>query len=338
MASLNGPDSASLVAIYRRARLIQVNDEKIRASARAGRMNLIYYSPRGQEIIPSALSDHLTDEDYVCTIYRGIHDQLAKGVPSKVIWAEYAGRATGSCKGKGGPMHITYPTTGVMVTTGIVGSSMPIANGLAMAAQIRGEKRVAIANFGDGASNIGAFHESLNLAAVWKLPVIFVCQNNRYAEHSSFAKFTGGGRVSDRAAGLGLPGIHVDGNDPDAMWRAAKEAVDRARAGEGPTLIEASTFRFHGHLLGDDASYIPKEELAAAIAADPLPKLRARLIAEGHAQESAVKEIEDMIDREVAEAEAYALASAWPGEEELTLDVYASPRDADGRQPAQVAA
>lgn len=274
-------------------------------------------------MIPSALSVHLTNEDYVCTIYRGIHDQLAKGVPSKTIWAEYAGRVTGSCKGKGGPMHITHPETGVMVTTGVVGSSMPIAVGLALAVQIRGEQRVTIANFGDGASNIGAFHESLNLAAVWKLPVIFVCQNNRYAEHSSFGKFTGGGNVAKRAEGLGLPGITVDGNDAVAMWKVAEEAVARARAGQGPTLIEALTFRFHGHLLGDDASYIPTAELEAAIAADPVPRLRTKLIAEAYATEAEIESIEANIDYEVAEAEAYALASPWPEIDELAIDVLA---------------
>jgi pyruvate dehydrogenase E1 component alpha subunit len=322
----NGPDGATLIEIYRRMVLIKVNDEKIRAAAKAGRMNLIYYSPRGQEVIPSALSVHLTDEDYVCTIYRGIHDQLAKGVPSKIIWAEYAGRATGSCKGKGGPMHITHPETGVMVTTGVVGSSMPIAVGLALAAQIRGETKVAIANFGDGASNIGAFHESLNLASVWKLPVIFVCQNNRYAEHSAFGKFTGGGNVARRAEALGLPGVTVDGNDPIAMWQVAREAVARARAGEGPTLIEALTFRFHGHLLGDDASYIPAAELEAAMAADPVPIMRSKLIAEAYATEADIARIEAKIYDEVAEAEAYALASPWPEVSELGIDVLGPPR------------
>jgi pyruvate dehydrogenase E1 component alpha subunit len=317
-----GPDNATLVEIYRRAVLIKTNDEAIRAAARSGKINLIYYSPRGQEFIPAALSVHLTQSDYVTTIYRGIHDQLAKGVPSKVIWAEYAGRSTGSCQGKGGPMHITYPEVGVMVTTGVVGSSMPIANGLALASQLRGEKRVTVANFGDGASNIGAFHEALNLAGVWKLPVIFVCQNNRYAEHSKFEKFTAGGRVSKRAEGYGFPGLLVDGNDPVAMWQAGKEAVERARAGLGPTLIEALTFRFYGHLLGDDASYIPKAELDQAVAADPVPVFRRKLLAEGAASEAQLALIEAEVNREVAQAQEYALGSAWPDVAALETDVF----------------
>ncbi len=180
------PSKAVLVDMYRRMTLIKQNDERFRATIMAGKIVAPYYSPRGQEVIPSAVSVNLRDTDYICTIYRGIHDMLAKGVPLKQLWAEIAGKVTGTCKGKGGPMHITHPASGVMVTTGIVGSSMPIANGLALAAQIRGEDRVAVAYFGDGASNIGAFHESLNMASVWKLPVVFVCQNNRYGEHTQY--------------------------------------------------------------------------------------------------------------------------------------------------------
>ena len=155
-------------------------------------------------------------------------------------------------------MHITHPATGVMVTTGIVGSSMPIANGLALASQLRGEKRVTVAYFGDGASNIGAFHEALNLAAVWKLPVVFVCQNNGYGEHTRYAVATSAAHVSDRAAAYQMPGVRVDGNDPLALYAAAKGAIERARAGQGPTLLEAETFRFNGHVLGDADAYMGK--------------------------------------------------------------------------------
>src|SRR5580698_2725459 len=145
----------------------------------AGEIAMTYYSPRGQEVISAAVSANLQPADYVVTTYRGIHDHIAKGVPLDLLWAEFLGRATGTCKGKGGPMHVTHPESGCMVTTGVVGAGMPIGCGLALAAQVRGEKRVTVTNFGDGASNIGAFHESLNLASVWKLPVIFVCQHNR---------------------------------------------------------------------------------------------------------------------------------------------------------------
>jgi len=323
MRNLPKPDPATLVDIYRKMTLIKQNDERSIKIVKSGRLVMPYYSPRGQEVIPSAISVNLTDEDYVCTIYRGIHDMLAKGFPLNDLWAEIAGRETGTCKGKGGPMHLTYPSKGVMVTTGIVGSSMPIANGLGWASQLSGDKRVTIANFGDGAANIGAFHESLNMAGLWKLPVVFVCQNNRYAEHTSFRNSTAVEKLASRAAGYGMPGYTVDGNDPDEMYGIANIAIERARSGEGPTLIEAITFRFNGHVLGDAGGYIDKAEKAAAVAADPVPKLRARLIAEGLASEEALASIEHQIELDLDAAVAFALGSPYPDIAELKRDVFA---------------
>ena len=328
MANRHAPDQATQIEIYRRMTLIKQNDERSRKVIRSGKLVMPYYSPRGQEVIPSAVSVNLNDGDYVCTIYRGIHDMLAKGVPLKDLWAELAGRITGTCKGKGGPMHITHPKSGVMVTTGIVGSSMPIANGLAWASQIRGDGRVTVAYFGDGAANIGAFHEALNLAAVWKLPVLFVCQNNLYGEHTTYAKATSARQIADRAHGYGIPGVRVDGNDVFAMYDAAAEAVRRARAGEGPTLIEAMTFRFFGHVFGDADGYMDKAEKQAAIAADPVPRFRAQLIEQGIATEAALAEMEAGIEADLDEAVEYALAGAFPGIEELSIDVFAAERAA----------
>ncbi|MCP5328717.1 MAG: thiamine pyrophosphate-dependent dehydrogenase E1 component subunit alpha [Steroidobacteraceae bacterium] len=318
------PDAPVLLEIYRRATLIKQNDDRFRAVIQSGKLVMPYYSPRGQEIIPAATSVHLSDDDYICTIYRGVHDMLAKGVTPRALWAELAGRVTGSCKGKGGPMHITDPARGVMVTTGIVGSSMPIANGLALAAQLRGEKRVTIAYFGDGASNIGAFHEALNLASLWKLPVVFICQNNRFAEHTRYESGTSIGRIADRAAAYSMPGEHVDGNDPDAMWSAAGQAIARARAGDGPTLIEAMTFRFHGHIFGDADGYMSKEEKASAIARDPVVLLRRRLIERGMATDAALAELERGIELEIDAALQFALDSPYPDLAELRRDVYAT--------------
>ena len=317
------PDNATLLEIFRKASLIKLNDERIIKQMMAGKLVTPYYSPRGQEIIPSAVSVNLDDDDYICTIYRGIHDMLAKGFPLGELWAELAGKVTGTCKGKGGPMHLTCPDKGMMVTTGIVGSSMPIATGLGWAAKLDGRNRVSVANFGDGAANIGAFHESLNMAALWKLPVIFICQNNLYAEHSSAAYSRVIDRISDRAAGYGMPGVTVNGNDPDEMYGAAKVAIDRARAGEGPTLIEAMTFRFNGHLIGDAGHYIDKAIYADAQAKDPMPILRARLISEGIASEDDVAAIEADIDRQIDEALAAALAADFPDVAELKRDVFA---------------
>ena len=316
-------DRATGIAIYQKMSLIRQNDERFIANLKAGKLMMPYYSARGQECIPAAISQFLRTDDYLVTIYRGIHDMLAKGVPPKLIWAELAGRATGACKGKGGPMHVTHPESGCMVTTGIVGGGLPIACGLALSSQFKEDGRVTICNFGDGAANIGAFHESLNLAAVWKLPVVFVCQNNRYAEHTAYSTTTLVPRIADRAAAYGMPGIHVDGNDPSAVYFAAKEAIDRARAGQGPTLLEAVTFRFNGHLIGDPGEYIPAPELAAAIAADPYPAFRHALIEKGHASAADLDNIDAEVRAQVDAAVEFAFTSPLNGLDELDRDVYA---------------
>lgn len=323
MSETNNPGKQVLLEIYRIASLIKQADDRFIELIKAGQIASPYYSPRGQELIPAAISVNLRADDTVVTTYRGIHDQLAKGIPLKPFVAELLGRATGTCKGKGGPMHVTHVASGLPVTTGIVGAGLPIANGLAWAAQLKGTDQVTVVNFGDGASNIGAFHEAVNLAAVWKLPVIFVCQNNGYAEHTRYDLGTGAATIADRAIGYGIPGVEVDGNDAVAMWKAASAAVARARAGEGPTLIEANTFRFRGHLLGDDSHYIPKDEMAAAVAADPLPRFRAWLIEQGFATDGHLADVEATNAAAFEEAVQFGLASPYPDVSELERDVVA---------------
>jgi len=319
------PDVAAnvLFQIFRTMSLIKLCDERFRQALKAGRIIAPYYPPRGQEAIAAAVGASLNREDYLITIYRGLHDQLAKGMPLKELWAEYAGRVDGACKGKGGPMHITYPDSGIMVTTGIVGSGIPIANGFGWASQLNGDQRVTVTNFGDGASNIGAFHEALNLASVWKLPVIFMCQNNGYAEHTSLAAGTAGADIAKRAGSYGMPGVKVDGNDPVAVYRVVKAAVERARAGGGPTLVEAVTFRFLGHNFGDPGEYIPPEQMAEALTRDPMVTYRRDLIAWGVATEQSLSEIEATISADIEEAFEFSQASAHPPVEELMRDVYA---------------
>lgn len=323
MSNYPRPNDAQLLDIYTRAITIKLNDERIIKEMMSGRLVTPYYSARGQEIIPSSVMINMNDDDYLCTIYRGTHDMVAKGFPLDLMWAELAGRVTGSCKGKGGTMHLTHPETGSMVTTGIVGSSMPIATGLGWAAKLKGKGQVALASFGDGACNIGAFHESLNFAGVFDLPVIFLCQNNRYAEHTSMKKSTRVDSYSKRAAGYGIEGVTVDGNDPDEMYGAAKWAIDRARAGEGPTFIEAMTFRFNGHLIGDSGHYIPKEEMEAAKAADPVPRLRQRLLDGGIADSAAIDGIEAGILERIDAAVKAAYAAEYPDVAELKRDIFA---------------
>ena len=317
------PPKAVLMDIYSKMSLLYHNDDRARQVIRTGRLVMPYYSFRGQEAIPSTICSQLRDTDTISTIYRGTHDMLAKGCPVDKLWAEMAGRVDGTCKGKGGPMHVTHPESGMMVTTGIVGSSMPIACGLAWANKLNGTDDVTIAFFGDAAGNIGAFHESLNLAAVWKLPVIFVCSNNRYGEHTKFEETCAVDSVATRAAAYGIPGHKVNGNDVVELYNAAQEAIDRARAGEGPSLIEANTFRFFGHVFGDDDAYMPAGEKEAAAAGDPWPNYRKFLTDGGYATEADLEAVDAAHKVTIEAAVAFALASPFPDVSEMYRDVYA---------------
>ena len=317
-------DREKLLDIYTRTMRAAHSDEKFRSLLMTGKLAVLYYTYRGQELASAAMMAALEPTDYLVTTYRGQHDQITKGVPFGPLYAEIAGRVTGTCKGKGGSMHITHPESGVMVTTGVVGSGLPIANGLALASQNRGDKRVTVTCFGDGATNIGAFHEAMNMAQLWQLPVIFFCQNNRYGEHTAFADHTKVSSIASRAAAYNMRAVTVDGNDAEAMYAAAQDAVDRARAGEGPTLIEAMCYRMLGHFFGADFSYMPAEHLAEMAAADPLPRLRS-LMLERQFTETELDAIVAGIDAELDAAAEFAFASALPGPEELTIDVFEEP-------------
>lgn len=314
-------DRDKLLDIYTRTMRVARFDEKMRSLLMTGKLATIYYTMRGQELVSSAMMAALEPTDYLITNYRGQHDQIAKGVPLGPLIAEIAGRATGTCKGKGGSMHITHPETGVMVTTGVVGSGLPIANGLAMASQNRGDGRVTVTCFGDGATNIGAFHEAMNMAQLYGLPVIFFCQNNRYGEHTAFADHTKVDSIMTRAAAYGMRAVQVDGNDAEATYAAAKEAVDRARAGEGPTLIEAMCYRMMGHFFGADFSYMPKDHLAEMAAADPLPRLR-QLMLERQFTEAELDALLAKLDAELEQAVQFALDSPLADPAEIHRDVF----------------
>jgi pyruvate dehydrogenase E1 component alpha subunit len=314
----------TLLEIYRKALKIQLVDEKVRGLLMSGRMAAVFYSVRGQEILAAAMAVNLKPTDYIVTTYRGMHDQVAKGIPLRQLFAEYYGKVTGTCKGKGGPMHITYPAAGIMVTTGVVGAGLPIANGLALASQLKKDGRVTVVSFGDGASNIGAFHESLNMASLWKLPVIFLCQNNGYGECTQYDKATAVPNIADRAASYNMRGVTVSGNDPQAMYEASRAAVERARNGEGPTLLEAKTFRFMGHYFGDPGAYIPKEEYAAALARDPMPITRAAVLKANAATEAELEALAKEINAEIEDALQFALDSVPPDVREVDIDIYAS--------------
>jgi acetoin:2,6-dichlorophenolindophenol oxidoreductase subunit alpha len=314
-------DREKLLDIFTRTMRIARADEKFRSLLMSGKMSVMYYTVRGQELVSAAMMAALNTDDYLVTTYRGQHDQIAKGVPLDALFAEIMGKATGTCKGKGGSMHITHPASGVMVTTGVVGSGLPIANGLAMASQNRKDGRVTVTCFGDGATNIGAFHEALNMAELYKLPVIFCCQNNRYGEHTAFADHTKVDSIVTRATAYGMKGIKVDGNDAEAMYAAACEAVEHARSGKGPVLIEAMCYRMMGHFFGADFSYMPKEHLDEMAREDPLPKIRALMLSHQFS-EAELDTIVAGIDAEIEAATQFAENSPLPGPEEVRKDVF----------------
>jgi TPP-dependent pyruvate/acetoin dehydrogenase alpha subunit len=302
------------------ARIVAV-DDALRSRLERGEIQLSYYSPRGQEAVAAGFAAALRPDDWLVTTYRGVHDQVAKGVPLVPLLSEYLGRSTGTGKGKGGPMHVVWPEAGLMCTTGVVGSGLPIAAGLAWAAQREGTGRAVVCSFGDGASNIGAFHEACNLAAVWDLPVVFLCQNNGFGEHTAFAEHTRITAVADRAAGYAMPGVTVDGLDPEAVHSAMATAVERARSGAGPSLVEARCHRLYGHAFGDPMRYIDTAVREAAWREEPYGRFRESAVARGDVTADEADALEAAARTEVEDALAEALAAPPPPLDELLRDV-----------------
>lgn len=297
-------------------------DERLRRGIASGEFMTVIWPSRGQEAIPAAVGAALRQDDRMVTTYRGLHDSIGKGVPMTEIIGEVLGRRAGASGGKGGTMHITAPEHGLMLTTGIVGAGVPIAVGLALGARQQKSDRVVVVNFGDGATNTGSFHEGMNLAAVWNLPVIFICQNNLYAEMTPIGATMKIDEVWKRALGYDMVGFRVDGNDPEAMYLAVAEAVERGRNGGGPTFIEAVTFRFNGHYFGDKSAYIPAEEMAEAIENDPIVKYRSKLISSGELTEAELDEIDAAAAAEVDEAVKTVMASGVPDVSDLDKDMF----------------
>ncbi len=302
---------------------IRACDDRVRRGLSGGEFACTYWPATGQEAIAAALGTVLRTDDQLVTTYRGLHDQLAKGVPLGPLVAEILTRVSGLNGGKGGSMHIADPASGLVVSTGIVGSGLPIAVGFGLAARMSGSDRVVVASFGDGATGTGSFHEAVNLAALWQLPVVLVCQNNRYAEMTATAHAQPVVDVADRAAGYGIPGVTVDGNDPDVTHGALREAVDHARSGAGPTLVECTTFRLHGHYFGDPMRYIPADELEAARSGEPIGRYRNRLIDDGVLDEPTAGAIEQRATDQVEQAFSTALAAEPPRASSWKRDVYA---------------
>jgi 2-oxoisovalerate dehydrogenase E1 component len=318
-------DHDTLREIYRQMARIHEVDKAIQSGLSSGKFQFTYWPLTGQECIPASIAPLVTNEDHMVTIYRGIHDQVAKGVPLKGLFAEALGRVDGVNKGKGGSPHISDPSSGSMLTTAIVGAGAPIANGLALASKMRGSNAVTIVNFGDGATSIGAIHEAMNLAGVWKLPVIFLCQNNQMGEYTTIPEYTASKDFASRAEGYGFKGVILDGNDPVAFHSGMKSVIDGVRSGNGPVFVEARTIRLGPHAGVGDTNHLSKEDLVAAKAAWPVPRTRALLLERGICTEEELADIDSAAKTEVQEAVAAALESEVTGEDEMLLDVYADP-------------
>jgi acetoin:2,6-dichlorophenolindophenol oxidoreductase subunit alpha len=316
-------DEGRLLEWYEQMAIIRQTEKAAYDLFMSGMVKGTTHLAAGHEAVAVGASAALREDDYVFATYRGHHHAIARGATPAECLAELMSRATGLCKAKGGSMHLTKADRGMLGSYAIVGSHLPIAAGAAWSAKLRGTDQVAVAFFGDGATNIGAFHEALNLAAVWKLPVLFVCENNLYMEYTPISAVTSvPNPAADRASAYGLPAVIIDGNDVIKVQETTKVAVDRARAGEGPTIIEALTYRHYGHSRSDPAKYRPADEVERWMQRDPLTVARERLI--GMRVDTA--DI-DAIDARVAEAIKGAVQEAkdapYPDPATALIDVWA---------------
>ena len=315
-----------LLGMYRTMVTIRRFEETIRDLFFQGQIPGFVHVSIGEEAVPTGVCAALTDKDYITTTHRGHGHMLAKGGQLAPMMAELFGKRTGYCKGKGGSMHIVSYEIGILGANGIVGGGIPIATGAALASSFRGNDAVAVAFFGDGASNEGTFHESLNLAGLWKLPVIFVCQNNAYAEFTPTSESTSVKDIAVRAQGYNMPGVIVDGNDVLAVYEVMQTAVARAKRGEGPTLIEAKTYRWEGHVVGEQAfvgEYRPAEEIEAAKLRCPIVLFTKRALSTGFIAEAELERIAGEVQRDLDAAVAFAQSSPLPEPSEALDDVFA---------------
>jgi acetoin:2,6-dichlorophenolindophenol oxidoreductase subunit alpha len=302
---------------------IRFFEDQVRDMFTAGQVRGSTHLYQGQEAVAVGVCDALRPGDTMTCTYRGHGAVLAMGAPLDRAFGELLGKAGGLCRGKGGSMHFTDVKVGAIGSNAIVGGHLPVAVGAALAAQHLRTGAVSVAFLGDGATNIGAFHESLNLAAIWKLPAIFVVENNHYGEYSPLAATTPVERLAVRAASYAMPGVPVDGNDVVAVRSVTREALRRARAGDGPTLVEADTYRQAGHSRSDPGDYRPPGELEAWLARDPIPRVEQALTNAGRATRDRLEALRAEVAAEVAAALATARSWPEPPLESLREDVYA---------------
>jgi pyruvate dehydrogenase E1 component alpha subunit len=314
----------TLRSLYRTMATIRAFEERVAREFKTGEVPGFVHMYIGEEGVATGVCANLRDDDCITSTHRGHGHAIAKGCDLRAMMAEIYGRETGLCKGRGGSMHVADFTRGMIGANAIVGGGIALATGAALSAQVRGTDQVAVAFFGDGAANQGVLHESLNLAAIWRLPAVYVCENNGFAESTPAAYATSVEDVASRAAAYGIPGAVVDSRDVLAVYEVAGEAVDRARGGDGPTLLEAKTYRIRGHFEGDPELYRDDDERRAASERDPLPRLRDQLLGDETVTEADLETIQAEILAEIEAAIEYAKRSPWPDPAELTRYVYAA--------------
>jgi len=315
-------DRAWLQGLYRRMVLIREFEERVKFLFLEGVMPGTIHQCQGQEASAVGVCSALNPDDVITSTHRPHGHCIAKGLDVAGMMAELFGKSTGCCRGKGGSMHMGDLSKGIVPAVAIVGGGLPIATGIALSFKMRGQRRVAAAFMGDGATNEGIFHESLNMASIWDLPAVFVVENNLYAASTSVKLSMKVEHVSERACAYGIPGVRVDGNDVLAVYEAAREAVERARAGRGPTLLELLTYRLTGHSRRDPCSYQPEEERKQARAKEPIGRFGGWLMAQGSADQATLDEIRAGVKTEIEAAVEKAIADPEPAPEDTLEDMF----------------
>ena len=323
-ASDTGLDADVGLRIYRTMTACRLFEQRAQELFFEGLVRGTTHLGVGQEAVAAGFAAAMRDDDYTFATYRGHNHALSRGAAMGPLLAELFGRASGLMGGKGGSMHISSVEHHMMGSYAIVGAHLPIALGAAWSAQYRKSNQVAVCFFGDGTTNIGAFHEALNMAVVWKAPIVFVCENNQYMEYTAIGAVTAVEHpAADRAPAYGLESIVIDGNDAEAVHEAATRAIEKARRGDGPSLIEAMTYRHGGHSRADPGKYRPEDEVKAWLARDPIPRFRSRLVELG-VDDTQLDQIDEEVRGEIAEAEAFARAAPEPSEAVLETQVWAN--------------
>ena len=321
---MTGPNrEAPLLSMYAGMLRVRLFEERVRELFAGGRIPGFLHTSVGQEAVAVGACAALRPDDYVLSTHRGHGHLVAKGGSLGGLMAELYGKANGICHGKGGTMHIADASVGYLGANGVLASGCVLAPGVGLSIRHRKSGQVVLTFFGDGAANRGPFHEGVNLAALWKLPVVFLCENNRWASTTAGALSAAGGSIARRAAGYGIPGDSVDGNDVLAVHDAVSRAVARARAGEGPSLVEAHTIRWVGHFEGDPQAYRGKDEVAEGRRTDPIARLEQTLRARALLDDAGARRIRDGITAEIDAAVAHAEASPLPEARDALTDLFA---------------